>query len=154
MKKIVIIGAVVAIVIAAFALGFADKDSALGRLRYLFFRARGAVATVGPPAGPKGPGTPQNATLCRQNLDRIQNGKRLAAETRGNNIGNVTWEEVIAALHPNDTRVKGNSAHVNELIPKCPNGGHYTLDSMQSLVKCSIGGQNTVTTEDDHVITR
>ncbi|MCX7718845.1 MAG: hypothetical protein N2111_10660 [Candidatus Sumerlaeaceae bacterium] len=153
MKRIVIVIVIVAVAAGAVLLGFVNPESAVGRVRYVVFRALGLVSSVAPPK-PKAPGSIASARICRENLTRIQNAKRRAGDLRQNNIGNVTWEEVIAAMYPNDPRVKGNTRRVNELMPKCPDGGYYTLGTMQEMCKCSIGGQNTATIEDDHVITK
>jgi len=152
-KRLIIVGVLVAVAVGAVLFGFIHPDSVVGRARYVVFRALGLVSSVSPPK-PKGPGTVANARLCRENLTRIQNAKRRAGELRQNNIGNVTWEEVLAAMYPNDTRVRGNRQRIKELMPKCPDGGTYTLGTMQEMCKCSIGGQNTATIEDDHVITK
>lgn len=153
MKRLLIIGVLVAVAAGAVLLGFVNPESAVGRVRYVGFRALGLVSSVAPPK-PQGPDGVSSARICRENLDRIQNAKRRAGDLRQNSIGNVTWEEVIAAMYPNDPRVRGDSRRVNKLMPKCPDGGSYSLGTMQEVCKCSIGGQNTATIEDDHVITK
>ena len=151
-KKVVIIAVIVG-VIGAFALGFADKDTAIGKVRYVFFRAIGLVSAAAPgPAKPSG--GVHSAKTCRENLQRLKAGKAKAADVRGNAVGNVTWEEVISAMYPNDPGLRGNTARINERTPKCPDGGTYVLNTMQAMPTCSIGGQNTATIEDDHVITQ
>jgi hypothetical protein len=141
--------AAVAAVVAIFAFGIVKPDSAWAWTRYVFYRGKGAVASFGSssPAG-----NLEHARECRENLHRIQAAKRKAGQDRGNPIGAVTWEEVLRAMYPEKPVRQMAPTQLNALIPKCPDGGTYALDTLEAVPKCSIGGNNTLTLEDDHII--
>ncbi|MBX7247342.1 MAG: hypothetical protein K1X53_17750 [Candidatus Sumerlaeaceae bacterium] len=148
-KGIIIVSAVVLVVVGAFVLGFADSESAIGKIRYIFFAAKGEVANLGAKAPSN---TPQLAAQCKENLKRIQRGKVGAGEKRGNNIGGVTWEEVCTAMFPTEVQLKSNPARLEQMKPKCPCGGTYQLGTMQEMPKCSIGATQGSSSELTHAI--
>lgn len=92
---------------------------------------------LGAPRGSTG-NSRRDAEICRTNLQRIESAKRSAARARGNELGSVTWEEVLPYL--------GNER------PRCPAGGTYTLGNLQMNARCSVGGNGTVDTADDHAL--
>ena len=150
MKSKLVIAAIVAAVVGAFVLGVVDRDAALGWVRYVFFRARGEASSIGSNLG-KPVGTVEQARLCRQTLERIQAAKRKAAQDRGNTVGEVTWEETIKAMYPQEAG-RLTHARITELMPKCPCGGTYTLMSLIEVPRCSISGNNSVNLEIGHII--
>ena len=81
----------------------------------------------------------QAARQCRENLARIESAKRAAAEKLNITTGTVPLDAIL--------RLMGLAA-----LPKCPAGGEYTVGQMGFAAKCSIGGNETTKTDDDHII--
>ncbi len=145
MQKVAFVAAVV-VAAGTFALGTWNFNTIVGLMR-------GTARTVAQaaPSGGGSVGTPAQAAQCRENLQRINAGKRRAAQDRGNEVGDIGWPATIRAMYPNDSRAK-NPGNVELLMPKCPCGGIYTLGTLQEVPKCNIGGNNTMPTNDDHMI--
>jgi hypothetical protein len=136
------------VIAALFGFGVLNWDKTVGWARHVFFRAKGATTYVG--ASPSA-GDPNKAKICRDNLKRIQAAKRKAAQDRGQQIGEITWGEVLHAM-PNVPSGKLTPAQIQKFTPVCPAGGVYTLGTLEQIPRCSISGQNTVPLDDDHVI--
>lgn len=141
----VIVGAVV---VALFTYGVLDWDRTVGWIRHYFFRAKGVASTLGN-TGPAG--DVNIARLCRQNLNRIQAAKRKAAFERGQQVGAITWEEILRQM-PDVPKRRLTPAEFDKYVPHCPAGGTYTLGTLEEVPRCSIGGQGTLSLEDDHII--
>lgn len=141
----IIVGAIVA---ALFATGIFNWDWTVGWVRHYFFRAKGVATSL----GQNGPhGDLNQARTCRENLHRIQAAKRKFAFERGQQVGPITWEDVVRQL-PGVAGKRMSPAEYNKLIPRCPGGGTYTLGNLEEVPRCSIGGQGTLTLDDDHII--
>jgi hypothetical protein len=137
-----------AVLLALFTTGVLNWDTTEGWIRHYFFRAKGVAQNLGN-TGPVG--DTNLARLCRQNLERIQAAKRKAAFDRGQQVGVVTWEEVLRQL-PEVPKRRLTPAEYDKFVPHCPAGGTYILGTLEEVPRCSIGGQNTLSLEDDHVI--
>jgi hypothetical protein len=148
-KQKIIVAIVLLAVVGVFALGILDFDKTVMWARHYFFRARGEVASLS--AG-RPTGNPNHARICRENLQRIQSAKRKAAQDRGVTVGEVTWDEVLHVLHPNYIPGRSPRQRFNELMPKCPGGGTYSLGTLQEVASCSIGGNDNMDPADDHLI--
>lgn len=120
------VGVVVAMVFGAIIMGFVDPDSAIGKLRYVFFRARGEVA--GPnlevPRPLQHRPARRPAQKCKENLKRIQRGKVTAGKRRGNNMGGITWEEVCSAMFPTEVQLKSNPSRLEQVQTQVPVRSH------------------------------
>jgi hypothetical protein len=79
------------------------------------------------------------AKLCRDMLRRIQNAKRAAEQRKGLVGVNVTWKDVLPYLKMTE-------------IPRCPSGGTYNLNPTVQSPSCTIGGNGTIETTDDHSV--
>jgi len=75
-----------------------------------------------------------------ENLRMIESAKRKVAQDRGQAIGDVSWSEVLKEMNLRE-------------MPRCPDGGEYSLSQLGSLPRCTIGGNATRRVEDDHMIT-
>jgi hypothetical protein len=131
-KQKIIVAIVLLAVVGVFALGILDFDK---------------TVSAGRPTG-----NPNHARICRENLQRIQSAKRKAAQDRGVTVGEVTWDEVLHVLHPNYIPGRSPRQRFNELMPKCPGGGTYSLGTLQEVASCSIGGNDNMDPADDHLI--
>jgi hypothetical protein len=152
MRRKLVFLAIVLGIVGAFAFGFIDRDQVARWAAHFYLVGRHEVAQISaanPPAG-----ATEAARICRQNLDRIQAAKRRIAESRGTAVGAVTWEEVLAVMYPEKARRGITPALVQELMPRCPAGGTYTLGNLQDLARCSIGTNNNMDPADDHIIRR
>jgi hypothetical protein len=147
-KRKIIILAIVG-VLAALLLGIVDREQLGIWAEHFYLMGRHEMSKVGRPAPT---GNLEYARICRENLDRIQAAKRKIAEMRGTTVGAVTWEEVIAVMYPDKARRGLTPALVEQLKPRCPAGGTYTLGNIQDLPKCSIGSNNNTDPNDDHLI--
>ena len=149
MRNKIIFVAIIVVGACLLVFGIVDRDSAIGWVRNIFFRAKGVASEVSPNTGKVG--NKANAKMCRDNLSRIQAGKRKAAFDRSRNVGAVSWEETLAAMNllPGG---KLTDQAINAAIPKCPEGGQYTLGDLQQVPRCSIGGNNSLPLDDDHII--
>lgn len=149
MKRKLIIVAIIGGVVAAIALGIVDREQLRMWAEHIYLVGRYEASKV----GQQNPtGNLEHARICRENLDRIQAAKRKIAEMRSTTVGAVTWEEVIAVMYPDKVRRGLNPALVEQLKPRCPAGGTYTLGNIQDLPKCSIGSNNNTDPNDDHLI--
>ena len=134
--KIGIAVVVVGGVVALYATGRLDKEETKQLARQAYYAGRGAAGAA--KSKPITRGDTSTAGQCRENLKRIESGKRQAGRDRGNATGAVSVSEVEESL--------GGS------LPKCPEGGRYTLRAMEYLPRCSIGIQGNTDKSDDHVI--
>ena len=137
MKKIIILGVIGAVVIVVFATGIISWESVGPRLRHLFFRSRSEAKQAFATSDLKNVG---NAKTCRQTLNVIESAKRKVAQNRGQAVGDVSWSEVLEEMNLRE-------------MPKCPDGGEYSLGQLASLPRCTILGNGTRRVEDDHMIT-
>ena len=133
---------------ALFATGILNWDKSVGLVRHIFFRAKGTISSVGKPSPI---GDLNKAKGCRENLKRLQAAKRKAAQDRGQQVGEISWGEVLHAL-PNVPQGKLTSAQMQKYTPICPAGGTYSLGTLEQVPRCSVAGQNTISLEDDHII--
>jgi hypothetical protein len=141
--------AIVLVVGGLLVFGIVDHVSALGWVRNIFFRARGAASQVSVNTGKTG--NLANAKMCRDNLGRIQAGKRKAAFDRSQNVGAVSWEDTLKAMNALPAGRLTDQV-INAAIPKCPEGGQYSLGDLLQVSRCSIGGNNSLDLDDDHII--
>ena len=137
MKKILVLAVLGAVVIVIFASGIISWESVGPRLRYLFFRGGAEAKQAFATSDLK---NVENAKICRQNLRMIESAKRKVAQDRGQAIGDVSWSEVLKEMNLRE-------------MPRCPDGGEYSLSQLGSLPRCTIGGNATRRVEDDHMIT-
>lgn len=144
MKQKLKLFGVVGGILTLFAFGVITPDFVLGWVRYAFYSAKAKVT------GERPLGSLAGAQACRENLHRIQAAKRKAAQDRGNSIGAVTWEEVLTAMRGSLHGL--TSDQINALIPKCPDGGTYSIGTLEEVPRCSISGNGTVSSADDHII--
>ena len=79
------------------------------------------------------------AMKCRETMKQIEAAKREVAQKKSQTVGAVSWDEVLAYMRLTQR-------------PTCPAGGTYSLNTLQHVVTCSVGGNQTSTTEDDHSI--
>ena len=149
MRNKIIFIAIVVVVGGLLVFGVVDREHAVGWVRNIFFRARGAASQVSSSAGKTG--NVASAKTCRDNLGRIQAGKRKAAFDRGQTVGAVSWEDTLRAMNLLPAG-KLTDQSINAAIPKCPDGGQYILGDLQQVARCSIGGNNSLALEDDHII--
>jgi hypothetical protein len=146
-----IIGIVIAVaVLGLFAFGILDRERTVGWIRHYIFRARGVASQVG--SGKSPTGNVATAKICRENLSRIQAAKRKAAFDRGQTVGAVSWEDVLVAMNLPGAKKGMTEAEIHKLMPKCPDGGTYNLGNLQEVARCSIGGNDSLSLDDDHVI--
>ena len=141
-KKIIrfgIIGLVV-IVVGGFAYlyftGGVDKQATEDLARRTVYQARGAVQEG--LTAKSAPGDANSAEMCRQNLRRIEQGKRVIAQRKGAAVGAVSKTELEEAV--------GGS------MPRCPDGGRYKINDIGMLPTCSKSAQRNQDPSDDHVI--
>jgi len=138
---VVLILLVAAAVGAAFYLGILDWEDASTKARVGTANTIAGVAgTIGDAAGVGGPArdVKAGAPACRDNLRRIEAAKRVVAGKSAQNIGEVNRDAVIKEL-------KGE-------MPHCPSGGSYLIGTNEQQVRCSIGGNGTSDTTDDHMV--
>ncbi|MCX7625130.1 MAG: hypothetical protein N2Z21_02825 [Candidatus Sumerlaeaceae bacterium] len=149
MRRKIIVLASVGIIMGALALGFVDSEQLRIWAGHLYLVGRYEASKL---AQQNPLGNIEHARICRGNLDRLQAAKRKIAEMRSTAVGAVTWEEVIAVMYPDKVRRGVTPALVEQLKPRCPSGGTYTLGNIQDLPKCSIGSNNNTDPNDDHLI--
>ncbi len=149
MKRKIVMIAIAGVVVALFAFGFLDREQLVIWGQHFYLVGRHEASKIGK-TNPLG--NLEHARICRENLDRIQAAKRKIAEMRSTTVGAVTWEEVLAVMYPDKARRGLSPALVQQLMPKCPAGGTYTLGNIQDLPKCSIGTNNNTDPNDDHLI--
>lgn len=149
MKNRIGIIAAVALVAGLFWFGVINPDTAWMWTRHFFYRGKGAVSTMG---STQPTGNLYHARQCRENLHRIQTAKRKAGQDRGNPVGNVSWDEVLKVMYPQQNFRALPAGEINKLIPKCPGGGTYALNTLEAVPKCSLTGQQSISPEDDHII--
>lgn len=142
-----IIGGVILLVLLSS--GVLKGEELVGWIRYAVFGIQGTAQQA---FKPQPPGNLEAARVCRENLHRLQAGKRKTAFDRGQNVGSVTWEEVARTLNPGKLSGRPTAQQLMMFIPKCPSGGTYSLGTLEEVPRCSIGGNNTLTLEDDHII--
>ena len=131
-KTIIILVVIVAVVAGLFATGILDFEVIYGKIRQIIFGAPRALETG------SGPGDLGKARQCRDNLKMIESTKRRYADSKGLTAGaNVSWSDI---------KMTGKW----KTLPKCPEGGSYTLGPVGSLPRCSIGDNDTLNTDDDH----
>jgi len=85
---------------------------------------------------------PQNvnaAAKCRETLKKIEAAKRAVAQKKSQTVGTVPLKEVLDYLGW-------------QKLPACPSGGTYSLNTLERVASCSIGGNQTASAEDDHMI--
>ncbi len=145
-QRIAFVVAVLAVGAGIF-LGFVDLDKVNMGFRRVFFQARGEVMKVG--VTPNQMGNVAQAQQCRAILQRLSAAKRQAAQNRGQAVGTVSWEEVMRAMYPRENLTP---ARMQQLMPRCPGGGTYTLGTLEVVPKCSIGGNSSLAADDDHMI--
>lgn len=88
--------------------------------------------------GKKQTGTVAGAQKCRDNLKSIENAKRAIAAKTGAVSGPVS----LAAVRN----------HLGGVMPKCPDGGAYTINALGMNCTCSVGTNRTPDKADDHSI--
>lgn len=134
----------VGVLAALFYLGILDWQSTRTRLRLETSRlkasAQAELGTVG--AGGSTAGAlprAEAASACRNNLQRIENAKRRAADRLSISVGAVPASEIAREL--------------GGQWPICPAGGAYNAGTLEITAHCSIAGNGTIEKGDDHHIT-
>jgi hypothetical protein len=146
MKQKLKLGAIVGGILCLFAFGIVDPAQVLAWARYAQVTILGKV-----PRGSRPTGDFAKAHVCRENLHRIQTAKRKAGQERGNPVGQVAWDEVLVTMHGAHVRSVSTDDR-NALMPNCPEGGTYSLGTLEEVPRCSISGNGTNTVQDDHII--
>jgi hypothetical protein len=136
MKKLIVVAIIGAALAVVFGSGLLSVSDVEGWFRHIFYRGRGGVANA--LQGEK-LGNLEEANKCRENLRLLESAKRKVASEKGIAVGVVTWPEVLKA------------AGLREK-PVCPSGGEYRLNELGRMVTCTISGNETVDTADDHII--
>ena len=140
---------VAGVVTALFVTGVFNWDWTVGWVRHYVFRVKGVAQSLGKTSPP---GDLNAARACRETLHRLQSAKRKVAFDRGQQAGPVTWDDVLRQL-AGTPQGRLTPAQIEKFTPKCPNGGTYVLGNLEEVPRCSIGGQGTLTLDDDHIIT-
>jgi len=140
-KTLIVAVSVAAIVALLFLFGILKPKDVQYRAESIYYKAKGEVdRAAGAPI--RGEKDPQSAAICRRNLQLIMAAKRTVAAAKGIPGGQgVTWDDVTAEL--------GRKKIKTPL--RCPGGGSYTLMPVGTNCVCSIGANNTPSTEDDHL---
>jgi hypothetical protein len=69
----------------------------------------------------------------------IETAKRKVAQDKSMAIGRLTWDDIRKEFP------KGQ-------IPRCPEGGVYSLGNLGQMPTCTIGSNGTGRPEDDHIV--
>lgn len=133
---IVILG--ILALVAAYYFGILDWQSTQTDLRVAASQASRNLAEAVEGGGGLSGDPYGEAQKCRENMQRIENAKKRAAQNKGTEIGTVTWDEVLP--------------HLNDKKPVCPSGGVYTLNDLQHNCTCSMGPRGTMDAQDDHLL--
>lgn len=133
-KKIILI--VGAVAFAAFS--YVNWQWLRPWYRHYYYRGRSKVARV-TNFRTQPVGNVQAARQCRANLRTIENAKRKVAQEKGKAFGRLTWSDLMAEFP-------------GHRIPRCPAGGEYTLNDIGMMPRCTIGANETVRSEDDHLL--
>lgn len=137
MKKFIKIGITIVIVLGLAVVWFANPGDIQSKI--LRSKANAEVKAKKLMKSTKiSPEKIERAKQCRDNLERIQRAK-IAAQQRHPVGYQVTWKEVLQNMNM-------------QQMPKCPDGGNYKLNPPLQVPTCSIGGNGTIPTEDDHAI--
>jgi hypothetical protein len=74
-----------------------------------------------------------NATICKHNLKNINLAKeQWALENKKSADAVPTWNDLLGSVTPSAPYLSG--------MPKCPDGGTYTLNAVSKNPTCSIPG--------------
>ena len=109
-------------------------------VRHVYYRVVGGASSAMKSSGPSRGGNPADAQKCRENLRLIESAKAKTRTLGPRAVGGVSWSEIMKEL----------DLHQPKLL--CPARGEYTLGSMTSAARCSIGGNSTPDPLDDHLI--
>lgn len=132
-SKIIII--VVAIVVAGlFATGILSWKKWSAKARQGYYQAKGAISSDS-----SSKGNPDSARICRENLKMIESAKRAVASKQGITVGEVSLSAVLQEMKATT-------------LPKCPDGGEYTLGKLNEAPRCTKGGMGTTDPADDHIL--
>jgi len=134
--KYILLGAIIVGVGWMFATGRFSAREAGDLSRRAYYQGKGAVQNLkefSPSSG-----SYNDAARCRENLKMIELAKRKAAALKNQESGFVTVQEVEAVL-------KGP-------VPACPSGGQYSINPLVQLPTCSIGSQDNLDANDDHIL--
>jgi len=125
---------------AGFYLGYFDEDDINRVSRKAYYEGKGALndAERALNAGSSAKGDYGAAAKCRQNLKKIETAKRSVAGRDGQAVGYVSKGDLIKAM--------GSG------MPKCPAGGIYTINPLNSMPKCSVGSAGAGDPKDDHFV--
>ena len=77
------------------------------------------------------------AKVCISNLRQIQMAKQVWAVDTGVSRKRPSWSDLLPYLVEK---------------PVCPSGGKYKIGNIDALPTCSIGDDNTKSTDDDHIL--
>jgi hypothetical protein len=80
----------------------------------------------------------EGAAACRANIRRIEQAKRLAAQSSGVTKVEVSWNELLP--------------HLGKQRPACPSGGSYNLGTHHNVCRCTISNNRTSDRSDDHIL--
>src|SRR5690606_25625414 len=130
MKKIILLAFIAIVIGAAAYLGVINPKKVEAQARGALYSAKGIAGDLG--SAPSGPSqsAQQSAAACRENLKRIESAKRALASRQGVTVGAISWDAIKKEL--------------GGQIPKCAGGGSYSINSLEMLPTCSIGGAGTV----------
>lgn len=141
--KFTVIGVVVLLLAWGTMSGVIDWRRIFGVSRTLVGNAANTAGAAAGSLNTGGGSTSGNiaagAPQCRENLTRIHTAKLSIRSKTGIEVKDVSWDAI--------TKEMGGGP-----MPKCPNGGTYSIGSMQALPLCSIGANGTPDGTDDHLI--
>lgn len=138
LKKIAALIVILALLGFATLMGWIPWQQILSLGRQSTARARGSIGTMGTPSTAS-PADQKAAQQCCDMLRRVHTAKAAIRSKTGYEVKNISWDEVL--------REMGGAA-----MPKCPKGGTYQLGTMQEVPRCTIAGNGTSDTGDDHLI--
>lgn len=137
MKQKIILIAIVGGVVVLFAVGIFNREKTTAWIRHFYYRGRSQVANATDVHQPVN--SPEAAEQCRANLRRIENAKRKVAQDQGRTFGRLADKDILVEMP-------------GRALPKCPAGGEYIIGDINMMPKCTIGSNNTVRPEDDHIV--
>ena len=109
------------------------------------YRGQNAMQSVGADTsaitnyGNAAPNNPECAGKCRAILTRVHSAKLGLRSKTGLEVRDSSWDAVLKEMG-------------ERVIPRCPCGGSYILNTMQDLPTCSYGANGTTDMADDHAI--
>lgn len=137
-----------ALLLALFATDVISWHWTVAWARHYFFRAKATAEGI---TNTSPVGNTDHARTCRENLHRLQAAKRKTAFDRGQQVGPITWEDVLRTMGNLPAR-RTSPRVLQGYMPRCPGGGTYILGKLEEVPRCTIGGQGSINLDDDHII--